>query len=140
MPKEQQTRAIQRYASEVWDQGNLEAIDEIFASDYVRHGPQLEGTGFEGAKGLKELVTMYRTAFPDLKVPIEAQVGEGDTVMTRWTAQGTNTGPILGAEPTGKSVTVSGFWMHRFAGDQITEEWATWDTHDFVTQLGLSLP
>jgi hypothetical protein len=35
---------------------------------------------------------------------------------------------------------VTGFWMHRFAGDQIAEEWVSWDTQDFLTQHGLSLP
>lgn len=139
MLTEEQAKAIERYSTEVWGQGNLDAIDEIFTPDRIRHGPDLEGTS-EGAKGHKELVTLYRTALPDLEVPIEAMVGEGDIVLTRWAAWGTNNGPILGVAPTGKPFKVFGFWMHRFEGNKIAEEWATWDTHGFLQQLGVSLP
>jgi len=57
---------------------------------------------------------------------------------SNWTAVGTSNGPILGAAPTGRRSTVFGFWMHRFEGDQIAEEWATWDTHGFLRQIGLA--
>lgn len=140
MPTQAQTKAIERYSMEVWAQGNLETIDDIFASDYVRHGPALEGASFDGAKSLKELVTVYRTAFPDLQVPIDVMVGEGDIVCTRWRATGTNTGSMLGAAPTGKAINIFGFWMHRFEGDKVAEEWATWDTHGFLEELGVNLP
>lgn len=140
MPTPDQTNAIQRYSVDVWGQGNLDAVDDIFTPDRVRHGPDLEGDSFQGAKGHKELVTAYRTALPDLQIPIEAMVGDGDVVMTRWTATGTNTGPMLGIDPTGKSMRIFGFWMHRFEGNKIAEEWATWDTHGFLQQIGVSLP
>ena len=140
MPTQAQVKAIERYSSEVWGQGNLETIDDIFASDYVRHGPALEGGSFDGAKTLKELVTLYRTAMPDLQVPVEAMAGEGDIVLTRWSATGTNDGSMLGAAPTGRSFEAFGFWMHRFEGDKVIEEWATWDTQGFLEQLGVTLP
>ena len=139
MPTQEQAKAIERYSAEVWGQGILAAIDEIFTQDRIRHGPDLEGTS-EGAQGHKDLVMVYRTALPDLKVPIEAMVGEGNIVLTRWAASGTNNGPMLGIAPTGKSCRVFGFWMHRFEGNKIAEEWATWDTHGFLQQLGVSLP
>jgi steroid delta-isomerase-like uncharacterized protein len=140
MPTPAQAQAIERYSTEVWAQGNLDAIDDIFASDYVRHGPALEGGTSEGAKSLKELVGVYRTAFPDLQVPVEASTGEGDVVITRWSATGTNTGEMLGIPPTGKPIEIFGFWMHRFEGGQIVEEWATWDTHGFLAQMDVTLP
>jgi steroid delta-isomerase-like uncharacterized protein len=139
MPTEQQLNAIEQYATDVWSKGDSDAIDGIFTSDRVRHGPGLEGIS-EGAAGHKELVTLYRTALPDLTVTIEAQVGEGETVCTRWRATGTNLGPTLGVPPTGRSFDVFGFWMHRFEGDRIAEEWAVWDTHGFLSQIGVSLP
>jgi steroid delta-isomerase-like uncharacterized protein len=139
MPTQEQAKAIERYSTEVWGQGSLDAIDEIFTQDRIRHGPDLEGTS-EGAQGHKELVMVYRTALPDLKVPVEAMVGEGNIVLTRWAASGTNDGPMFGIAPTGKPFRVFGFWMHRFEGNKIAEEWATWDTHGFLKQLGVSLP
>ena len=69
MPTPEQTNAIQRYSTDVWGQGNLDAVDDIFTPDRVRHGPDLEGDSFQGAKGHKELVTAYRTAFPTYRYP-----------------------------------------------------------------------
>jgi len=139
MPTEQQMRIIDRYATDVWSKGDLDAVGEIFTADRVRHGPDLEGTS-EGAAGHRDLVTLYRTSLPDLTLTIEEQVGEGNTVVTRWRATATNLGPTLGIPPTGKSCDVFGFWMHRFEGDQIAEEWAIWDTHGFLQQIGVTLP
>jgi predicted ester cyclase len=47
---------------------------------------------------------------------------------------------MMGNAPTGKSFTIFGFWMHRFEGDKIAEEWAAFDTHGFLAQLGVSVP
>lgn len=138
MPTEQQTRIIERYTTDVWSKGDLDAVAEIFTANRVRYGPDLEGTT-EGSAGHRDLVGLYRTSLPDLTITIESQVGEGDTVVTRWRATGTNLGPTLGVPPTGKSFEVFGFWMHRFEGDQIAEEWAVWDTHGFLQQIGVSL-
>lgn len=139
MSKEDHMRIIERYATDVWSKGDLDAVDQIFATDRVRHGPELEGPS-EGAAGHKELVTVYRTSLPDLVLTVESQTAEGDTVFTRWRAQGTNLGPTLGIPPTGRACDVFGFWMHRFEGEQIVEEWAVWDTHGFLRQIGVSLP
>jgi hypothetical protein len=35
---------------------------------------------------------------------------------------------------------IFGFWMHRFEGDKIAEEWAIWDTHGMLQQIGVSFP
>jgi steroid delta-isomerase-like uncharacterized protein len=139
MSTEHHMRIIERYATDVWSKGDLDAVDDIFTTDRVRHGPELEGTS-EGAAGHKELVTVYRTCLPDLVLTVEAQTAEGDTVCTRWRAQGTNLGPTLGVPPTGRACDVFGFWMHRFEGEQIVEEWTVWDTHGFLRQIGVSLP
>ena len=61
----------------------------------------------------------YRGAFPDLHFTIEAQVAEGDRVVTRWTAGGTNTGSLGGMPPTGKAVVVSGISIERIAGGKV---------------------
>lgn len=138
MTTEQQANIIDRYATDVWSKGDLDAVGEIFTADRVRHGPDLEGVSV-GAAGHRELVTLYRTSLPDLTITVESQVGEGDRVITRWRATATNLGPTLGIPATGRSCDVFGFWMHRFEGDRIAEEWATWDTHGFLQQIGVSL-
>jgi steroid delta-isomerase-like uncharacterized protein len=138
---QERAMTVQRLQDEVWGQGNLDAIDELFSPDFIRHGPDIEGGLIQGPDPFKQLVTMYRTALPDLKAPVEAQVVEGDTVVTRWTARATNQGPLLGTAPTGKPIQVGGVYIHRFEGGRIAEEWVYYDTLGFLQQLGLvSLP
>lgn len=138
MATEQQLNAITRYVTDVWGKGDLDAIDEIFTAELVRHGPEFEGT-HEGAAGQKDIVTLYRTSTPDLAVSVEAQVAEGDLVVTRWRASGTNLGPTMEVAPTGNSGEVWGFWMHRFEGDRIAEEWAAFDTQALLALMGVSV-
>lgn len=137
MATDQQLNAIDRYVTDVWGKGDLDAIDEIFTADRVRHGPDFEGT-HAGAAGQKDIVTLYRTSAPDLTVSIEAQVAEANLVVTRWRVTATNLGPTMGVPPTGRSGEFWGFWMHRFEGDKIAEEWAAWDSHALLQLLGVS--
>lgn len=139
MVVQERSATVQRLQDEVWGQGNLDAIDELMSPDFTRHGPAIEGGLIQGREAFKHLVSMYRTALPDLKAPMEAQVVEGDTTVTRWTARATNQGPLLGTAPTGKPIQVAGVYIHRFEGGRIAEEWVYYDTLGFLEQLGLVL-
>jgi predicted ester cyclase len=79
---------------------------------------------------------MYRTAFPDLRVPIEELIAEGDRVVSRWTARGIHQGELMGNAPTGNQVSVTGIIVDRVSGDKIEEEWADYDTLHLVQQIG----
>ena len=127
---------VRRYFAEVWDRGDLDAIDRLFSPDFVRHGPALEGGDLRGLEGMKQLVRMYRGSFPDLEVPIEEQLAEGDVVVTRWTARGTHQGDLMGTAPTGRRATVPGVLIDRVAGGRIAEEWASYDALSMLQQLG----
>ena len=81
-------------------------------------------------------MTGYRTAFPDLRLTIEAQVSEGDLVVTRWKASGTHQGELFGIAPTGKQATVTGISLTRVSGGKIAEDWTNWDTLGLLQQLG----
>src|SRR5438132_2457508 len=104
---------VRQYFEEIWNRGDLDAIDRLFSPDFVRHGPALEGGDLRGPEGMKQLVRMYRTSFPDLKVPIEDQVAEGDVVVSRWTANGSHQGDLMGTPPSGKRATVPGVLIDR---------------------------
>lgn len=64
----------------------------------------------------------------------------GDRVITSWRVTGTNTGPALGQEPTGRKLDISGQHMLRFADGRIAEEWVAYDTLGLIQQFGLQLP
>ncbi len=133
---EENEALVRRYFEEIWDKGNLDLIDELFTTNFVRHGPTATEGEVRGLEGFKGVVSMYRTAFPDLRVPIEDLIAEGDRVVSRWTARGTHQGELMGIAPTGNQASVSGIIVDRISGGRIEEEWVEYDTLHLMQQLG----
>jgi hypothetical protein len=76
---------VQQFIDAVVNGGRLELINELVATDYVGHVPWAERRVL-GPAGVRQLVLVRRTAFPDLYVKIDDQVAEEDRVATRWHA------------------------------------------------------
>jgi steroid delta-isomerase-like uncharacterized protein len=134
---EENKALVRRYFEEIWDKGNLELVDELFTTNFVRHGPTGTEGEVRGLEGFKGVVSMYRSAFPDLQVPIEDLIAEGDRVVTRWRARGTHQGETedLGP-PTGNQASVTGIIVDRISGGKIEEEWVDYDTLHLMQQIG----
>ena len=81
---------------------------------------------------------MYLTAFPDLRMTIDDLIAEGDKVVTRWTGRGTHRGDLAGIAPTGKTATVTGIIISRFAGNKLVEDFESFDEVAMLRQLGVS--
>jgi steroid delta-isomerase-like uncharacterized protein len=134
MTSEQNKAIVRRAFEEPW-KGNLDVVDELVASDYVGHDPATSEPLY-GPEGVKEFISTYRAAFPDTRIDVEQQLSEGDLVATRWSGRGTHEGELMGIEPTGKQVTVSGLTMSRLEDGKIVEEFQNWDTFGMMQQLG----
>ena len=132
----QNKTAMRRIYEEVWNQGNYEALDEIVSPDYVGHLPTPPGAP-SGREGLRWLIQMYRTAFPDIYVQVEDQIAEGDKVLTRITIQGTHQGQFINISPTNKETTVTALVVTRFKNGQNVEGWAELDRLGLMQQLGV---
>jgi steroid delta-isomerase-like uncharacterized protein len=126
---------VRHVVDEVWGKRNLEVVDELIAQNYVGHDPT-QPEPIQGREGFKAFVGMYQAAFHDAAVTIDDQIAEGDRVVTRWTGRGTHTGELMGIEPTGKEVTVSGITVSRLADGKIAEEWELMDALGMLVQLG----
>lgn len=124
-----------REIEEVWNKRNPDAVDEIYAPDFVNHStpPGMPND----REGLKALVGAYLGAFPDLKVTPDFLVAEGDKVVNRWTATGTHTGELMGIPATGKQINMTGIAIVRIAGGKIAELWMESDTMGMMQQLGV---
>jgi len=126
-----------RFFEEVWNKGNLAALNEIIAKDHVNSGPGTPPELAPGLEGTKQLVTMYRNAFPDVHFTIDEQIAEGDKVVTRWTAHGTHQGELVGIPATSKSTTVTGINVDRVVNGKIAESWGIFDQFGMMQQLGV---
>jgi steroid delta-isomerase-like uncharacterized protein len=129
-------RSCAAYFEEIWDKGNLHLIDELFTTNFVRHGPTATEGEVRGKEGFESLVSMYRSALPDLLIPIEDQIAEADRVVTRWRAHGTHQGELMGNAPTGNPASVTGILVDRITGGKIEEEWVDYDTLHLMQQIG----
>jgi len=127
-----------RVLLEIWSEGRLDVIDELYAPDYVDHvnrGPEPEEV--HGPGGLKAAVTMFRAAFPDLRYSIDDEMAERDLVMTRFSASGTHQGEFLGAPPTGGRISYTGIDINRVVDGWIVESWVQYDALGLLQQVGL---
>jgi len=135
MPEDVKTLP-RRLVDEVYNQGKLEAVDEIVSPEYVGHDPALP-EDITGPAAERELAATYRAAFPDMAITIDDQIAEGDKVATRWTARGTHTGDLWGIPGTGKEVRVTGTSVDRIQEGRIVESWVNWDALGLMQQLGV---
>jgi steroid delta-isomerase-like uncharacterized protein len=133
----QENRAVvRRLFDEVWNKGNLSVADELFAPNYAHHDASTPDVG-HGPEGEKKRATLYRTAFPDLQLMTEDMISEGETVVIRWSCQGTHKGDLSGIAPTGKRINLTGVSIARFAGGKMVEGWVSWDALGMFQQLGV---
>jgi steroid delta-isomerase-like uncharacterized protein len=139
MSAETNKAIVRRFYEEVFSQGKLAILQEITAADYANHDPSAPSGGWPGGPdGLGMVVGAYRTAFPDVQMTIDDQVAEGDKVVTRWSARGTNSGSLMGMPPTGKSIAITGISIERIAGGKIAETWVNFDLLGMLQQLGIA--
>ena len=133
---EENKTVIRRSFEELWNKGNLSVADELFAPNYTHHDPSTPDVG-RGPESERKRVTLYHTAFPDLKLTIEDIIAEGEMVMARWSCRGTHKGDLRGIAPTGKQFTITGVSVARFTGGKMAEGWINWDALGLMQQLGV---
>jgi steroid delta-isomerase-like uncharacterized protein len=128
-------KAITRRAYEAINQKNLDALDEIVASDIIDRDPA-PGQA-PGLEGVKQYFSSLHTAFPDVQMNIEDLIAEGDKVVARVTVGGTHQGEFMGIDPTGNQVTITGIDILRIADGKIVERWGKFDDLSMMQQLGV---
>ncbi len=127
---------VRRLFEEFWNKGNLSLADQFFAPIYTHHDAATSDFG-KGPEGERKRATLYRTAFPDLRLTVEDLLAEGETVMARWSCQGTHKGELNGIAPTGKQIHITGTTTVRFSNSKMVEGYVNWDALGLMQQLGV---
>ena len=130
---DQNKALFRRLVQEVFNEGKLTTADEL-GTGYVEHSPA-PGQA-PGVEGFKQLVQMFRSAFPDLRMVIDDLIAEGDKVVARMTTTGTHRGEFMGLAPTGKPIKISEIHILRFANGKVQEHWGLADDLSMMQQLG----
>lgn len=127
--------AARRFFHEVAVGGNLGAIDDMFAADYIDHDVANEAESETGRDVMTRDLRMWRDAF-DFTFELDRQATEGDDVVTLWTWIGKHKGDFHGMPATGEQCTMTGTTYFRFEDSKIKEGWWHFDMMRLLRQLG----
>jgi predicted ester cyclase len=126
---------VRRFYEEI-DKGNLAAMDELVAEDYVDHSPPpFPGLG-TGREALKRAFEIFWKATPGYH-RIEDQIAEGDKVVTRLTGIGKHDDDLPDIPRTGADLEMTATVVHRIENGKLVEKWADKDVLGFLQQLGV---
>ncbi|MFQ5825629.1 MAG: ester cyclase [bacterium] len=120
-----------------WNTGETDVLDEIVHPDFeFRITPTFKAT--VGLDSLKQLLTYYRTAYPDFHITIDDEIYAEEKVAIIWTITATNTGPGI-FPATGKKIDVQGMSVYHFTEGKIFDEWIAGNHLLWYQQLGFTL-
>src|SRR5215216_1679319 len=104
--------------------GDLKAMDEIMAPDYVNHTNLVPGRQ-PGPEGEKGAIAQFSAALSNISVVVEDQIAAGEKVVTRFTVHETHDrGELMGVVPSGREMSNEIILIHRIEGGKIVEEWS----------------
>jgi predicted ester cyclase len=124
---------VRRWFEEIWNQRRPDVIDELLTGESVCHA---EDGPIRGPGEFKERqYDPFTSAFPDLRVAVEAIIGQDDVVVVRWSAAGTHSGDGLGFRATRASVSFRGLtWVHVRDGKMV-EGWQSSNIPEVIRGL-----
>jgi len=122
-----------RVFQEIYGEGRVDLVDQLYADEFVDDSPG----GGKGRDLIKEAVTGFHKAFPDLRIEIEDAFGIGDKVVLRYTARGTQTGAYYDIPASGKAVAVRGITIFQIVNGKIKTEWTEYDRLGIMRQIGV---
>lgn len=123
---------IRRFVDEVINNKSLAVIDDIIHADYVYRTP---GQELHGRQALRNLLSDYQAALPDLHVKIDDLICTDNKAVLLFTLTGTHENELKGVPATGKQVNINGMTCSRFDNGQIIEEWELVDQLTMFQQL-----
>ena len=132
---------VERYIGTVWNERQLDSIDELFEADYTVHQSAQALVISRGT--LKQSIATILVAFPDFHMALDYLVAEGDRVAAYWVNHGTQTGELRlpdlpqSAPASGREVTFTESALFRIADGRIAEVWYVSDRLSMMQQLGL---
>ena len=137
---EENEALVRRWYEEVWNQRDMEVVDDILADDYVRYRAGIPFANETGIADDLEWVEMILTEFPDVTFTVEDILADGDKVAVRTTTSGTQMGPMVdmgNAPASERQMTRENIAIWRVACGKLAEQWIVQDNLGMLRQLGV---
>ena len=135
----QNKQLARRVFEDYWNKHNSDFSPDMYTNDFTLTDPYVpaKGKGLEASKSYFESLTR---AFPDMKITIEEQLAEGDSVVTRGKATATHEGEILGVPASHTKTTLPVIVFHHFKNGKISNALVYWDVAGFLRAAGALAP
>lgn len=128
MPTAPQHTLIRRAVQDIWNEGQIDVADDLFADDYVNHGGLIPDI-VSGPEAIKMSVVLYRQAFPGLHISVDELQTEGEIVVMSWTARNNRPpGAVLHDGLPAQENYLAGTTCIRCVDGKIAESCTAWDT------------
>jgi steroid delta-isomerase-like uncharacterized protein len=133
---EENKAIVSDFIGALFTKGDLNSVDVYLAQDFVNNDPPFGASA--DREGMRAAGAMFRSVFPDWHSDLGLLVAENDIVVEQFTASGTHTGEeIMGAKPSGETVSLPGINIWRIRDGRIVERWGRLDDLGFMRQLGV---
>ena len=121
---------------------NVHEFDRTMATfGHPRYEIVPTGEVYDGEEAVNEYFRVTRAAFPDQRNENAVLYHADDAVIVEFDLLGTNTGPFLGLEPTGREFRcrMAAFFIFEAGTERIEVERVYFDAGTILTQLGITL-
>ncbi len=131
MTREEVQSVVERFIAEIWNQGNMEAVDEVISADLIYHEPMQT---IKGIEPYRQYVESFRATFPNAEFTTEDLLIDGDRAAFRWSLQAAHEGnhPDVPLPATGMEFDTSGQTTVRFEDGKVAEIWMQTDYSRFL--------
>jgi predicted SnoaL-like aldol condensation-catalyzing enzyme len=119
---------LRRVFLELFNEHRLELVPELYTEDYVALDPA-NRVQMSGHQALIDLVTAYRTNFPEHRYELHELVAEGEIVCARWSV-------FPNSDKMRSDYKVDGLSHCAYSGGRISKVWQQWDTLGFLQEVG----
>jgi steroid delta-isomerase-like uncharacterized protein len=139
---EEEARGIIEEFVKFRNEGDLASADRVMHPECLIRYPNLPQE-IVGLDAYKEYDRMTRVAFPDFKMTITDFFVKDDKIVSYWTVDSTNSGPLMTPAgelpPTNRKVHLSGIAVSRIVEGKIKEDAGYFNMLDMMQQLGFTL-
>nr|WP_315396900.1 ester cyclase [uncultured Duganella sp.] len=117
-----------------FNDNNPDLLDLALAADWddIPLGPGQQ----PGRAGMKPVIGLFTTAFPDVKITVLDMFGLGGRAAVRARITGTHLGEFFGIAPTGKPIAIAIHEFHELSADRVTRTWHLEDWFGMLNQVG----
>jgi steroid delta-isomerase-like uncharacterized protein len=121
---------VRRFITEIFEQGDLESVDDLCADDFIGHT-----WGNADKAGLKQAMARVASGLADAYFQIDDMIAEDDRVAVRVTASARQVGEFMGMPGSGRSYEIGEIHIFRVRDGKVDEHWHEYNPAALMKQL-----